>query len=208
MRDKLYTLLYAAVLGTVCALLLTGAGRFTEPYREANAKAEEVRNILAVLEVPFEPTAPSGELLEIFERAVRSETMGAVTAYVFAGEEGGGAVEAVAVPFSGQGVWGPIKGLLALEPDMRTIKGVTFYEQEETPGLGGEIASESFRSQFRGKTVHDAAGNPGIRIVRGTSGGAQNEVDGISGASMTCRKVEEMLNSVIGTIMQESGSDG
>ena len=206
MRDKLYTLLYAAVLGTVCALLLAGAGRFTEPYREANAKAEEVRNILAVLEVPFESTAKSGELLEIFERAVRSEPIGSITAYVFAGEEG--AVEAVAVPFSGQGVWGPIKGLLALAPDMRTIKGVTFYEQEETPGLGGEIASELFRSQFRGKMIHDAAGKPGIRIVRGTSGGAQNEVDGISGASMTCRKVETMLNSVIETIVKESGSDG
>ncbi len=206
MRDKLYTLLYAAVLGTVCALLLAGAGRFTEPYREANAKAEEVRNILVVLEVPFESTARSGELLEIFERAVRSEPIGSITAYVFAGEEG--AVEAVAVPFSGQGVWGPIKGLLALAPDMRTIKGVTFYEQEETPGLGGEIASELFRSQFRGKMIHDAAGEPGIRIVRGTSGGAQNEVDGISGASMTCRKVEAMLNSVIETIVKEGGSDG
>ena len=66
----------------------------------------------------------------------------------------------MAVPFSGSGVWGPIEGVLALEPDMQTIRGVRFYKQEETPGLGGEIASDWFQAQFKGKTLVSAAGDP------------------------------------------------
>jgi Na+-transporting NADH:ubiquinone oxidoreductase subunit C len=85
---------------------------------------------------------------------------------------------------------------------MRTIRGVTFYEQEETPGLGGEIAADWFRKQFVGKSIVDEAGNPGIII---SSGGepASNKVDAISGATMTCDKVQAMLNEAISSVVEE-----
>ncbi len=85
---------------------------------------------------------------------------------------------------------------------MRTIRGVTFYEQEETPGLGGEIVTAGFRDQFIGRSIVDEAGNPGIII---SSGGepAANKVDAISGATMTCDKVQAMLNEAISSIVEE-----
>ena len=42
MKGRFYTVIYSAVLGTVCALLLTAAAEFTAPYEAANKEAEEV----------------------------------------------------------------------------------------------------------------------------------------------------------------------
>lgn len=196
-KGNLYTLSYAAVIGLVCASLLTGAGWFTKPYREANAKAEEVRNILDVLGVPYGADASSSDLLEMFKNNVRLDAdSGDIDLYVYGDS-------AVAVRFSGPGLWGPIKGFLSLRPDMRTIRGITFYEQEETPGLGGEIGSDWFRGQFVGKRIVDEAGRPGIRIVRSRKATKANEVDAITGATMTSEKVEAMLNATIELIVSK-----
>jgi Na+-transporting NADH:ubiquinone oxidoreductase subunit C len=200
-KQTFHTISYAGLLGVVCALFLTGAGQFAAPYRRANERAEEVRNILEVLGVPFERDAPAERLLATFEEKVRIEEPEGRTLYVALGQ--GGRPKAVAVPFAGKGLWGPIRGLLALDPDMRTVRGIAFYQQEETPGLGGEIASQWFRQQFEGKRIVNAEGEPGIRIRPGGAAGGPNEVDAITGATMTCEKVQKMLNAAIDSIVRE-----
>jgi Na+-transporting NADH:ubiquinone oxidoreductase subunit C len=201
-KNNVYTLFYAGVLGTVCSLLLTAAASFTAPYQEANAKAEKNRNILGVLQVRYPPGASSQELVKIFEDNVRQEQLGELEMYRYVPPQDSGAEETVAVGFEGPGLWGPVKGFLALDKQMRIILGITFYEQEETPGLGGEIASDWFREQFTGKSIFDEAGNPGI-IISSSEGEAPNKVDAISGATMTCDKIQAMLNEAIKSIVQE-----
>ena len=208
MKSSLYTLGYAGVLGSVCALLLTAASNFTAPYRDANADAEMKRNILAVLGVRYSPDISSRQLLEVFESKVKQEDSGELILYRYTPPEDSDEVESVAVAFEGPGLWGPIKGLLALGADMETIKGLTFYEQEETPGLGGEIASVWFREQFEGKKITDEAGRIGIVIKPGGKASSINEIDAITGATMTCDKVEAILNEVITTIISERNADG
>lgn len=202
MKNNVYTLFYAGVLGTVCSLLLTAVASFTAPYQEANKEAEKNRNILGVLQVPYQPGASSQELVEIYKDNVRIEQKGELEMYRYVPPKDSGNEETVAVGFEGPGLWAPIKGFLALDKDMRTIRGVTFYEQEETPGLGGDIVTDKFRDQFIGKSIVDEAGNPGIII---SSGGepAPNKVDAISGATMTCDKVQAMLNEAISSIVEE-----
>jgi len=201
-KGSVYTLGYAAVLGSVCALLLTGAASFTAPYREANAEAEEALNILLALKVPLPAEISSKQVVKIRDENVQEKKRGDITTYVYSGAEANSKVLAVAIRFSGPGLWGPIKGFLALEPDMKTIRGITFYEQEETPGLGGEIAALWFREQFAGKLIVDAAGKSGI-IISNRGEPAQNKVDAITGATMTCDKVQAMLNEVINSIVKE-----
>ena len=203
MKGSAYTLGYAGVLGAACAFLLTGVASFTAPYREANADADRKRNILTVLEVPYTKNVSSEALVGIFETNVREEASGELEIYRYAPSDSGGR-ETVAVHFEGPGLWGPIRGFLALDTDMRTIRGITFYEQEETPGLGGEIASDWFLKAFVGKKIVDASGKPGIIIKGGGETNAMNEVDTISGATMTCDKVEELLNNVIEKIVTEN----
>jgi len=199
-KGNLYTLCYAAVLGSACAIVLTFAATFTAPYKQANAEAEEARNVLLALKVPFPPEASSRQILEIRDQNVKEKKLGDVVTYVYS--DASGKTLAVALRFSGPGLWAPIKGFLALEPDMKTIRGLTFYEQEETPGLGGEITSDWFRSNFAGKSIIGPDGKPGIEIRTGASG--PNQIDAISGATMTCDKVEAMLNQAIRSIVQEN----
>jgi len=174
----------------------------TAPYRQANAKAEEIRNILAVLEVPLPPDTSAKQLSEVFDKNVREEQQNSVEAYVRFQPDAREKIQAVAFRFSGAGLWGPIKGFLALEPDMKTIRGITFYEQVETPTLGGEIAAKWFRDQFVGKSIVDGSGNPGV-IISSAGEAAPNKVDGISGATMTCDKVQMMLNELIEKISKK-----
>jgi Na+-transporting NADH:ubiquinone oxidoreductase subunit C len=154
--------------------------------------------------VPCPKKGSSEELVAIFEKSVRDETSGEMEKYRYVPGQDSEDKESVAVHVEGPGLWGPIKGFLALETDMRTIRGITFYEQEETPGLGGEIAADWFLQGFVGKKIVDASGKPGIIMGGGGETNAINEVDTISGATMTCDKVEELLNNVIEKIVLEN----
>jgi len=208
MKGNFYTLGYAGILGSICALLLTAAASMTAPYREANSDAEKKRNILNVLQVPYPDTASSLEMVKIFEDNIQQKEYGDIELYEYMPEKDSNSPESVAVEFEGPGLWGPIKGFLALAPDFKTVRGITFYEQEETPGLGGEIATSAFRDRFKGKEIVDASGKPGI-IIKGRNGNnAQNEVDAISGATMTCDKVQAMLNTTIEKIIKETEANG
>jgi len=201
MKGNVYTLVYAAVLGTVCALVLTFAASFTAPYKQANAQAEEVKNILLALNVSIPDKASSEELVKIYKENVREQMRGNISTYVYTPSDNNDG--AIAMRFAGPGLWGPIKGFLALDPEIKEIRGITFYEQEETPGLGGEIVKTSFRDKFVGLMIRDEAGNPGIIIKSGGETSA-NKVDGISGATMTCDKVQQMLNEAIKSIVEEN----
>ena len=202
MKGNAYTIGFAAVLGSACALLLTAAASFTKPYKEANMEAEEALNILLALKVPLPDDVSSKQVVEVRDENVKERKRGDLTIYAYSPPDAGGKDRGIAMRFAGPGLWGPIKGFLALEPDMRTIRGITFYEQEETPGLGGEIAAQWFLDQFVGKSILDAAGVPGI-VISSAGEPAENKVDGISGATMTCDKVQAMLNEAIKSIVEE-----
>jgi Na+-transporting NADH:ubiquinone oxidoreductase subunit C len=199
-----YSILYAAALGLVCALSLTAVDRATEERKVANAQAEEVRNILTVLGVPFDAGASAAGLLETYNENVSEGERGGVSFYSYDNPEAG---TLSAMRFEGPGLWGPIEGLLCLEEDMTTIYAVSFYRHEETPGLGGEISSDWFQGQFRGKSIVGDSGSPGIRVV-GDGADGTSEVDAISGATMTGDKVEEMLNDLIEKLAGGSTRNG
>lgn len=202
MNNNVYTICYAVAIGALCAGLLTGAAEFTAPYREANQRADAMRNILAVLEVPIGPRATADELTRVFEQRVREETLGPLTVHRLLGDDPEAEPELVAVDVVGPGLWGPIRGFVSLEPDWNTIRGVTFHDHQETPGLGAEISGESFREQFRGKRLFADDGTPGLRVVTSSAQGPL-EVDGISGATITCDRVADLMRNLAKQISEE-----
>ena len=207
MRTDVRTVVFAAVFGTMCALILTAAGRIAAPYRTANEKAEKMRNYLAALGVPFERKASAQTLIAIFDRNVRISTNGALVLHALV-TEGAAGPSAFAVPIEGMGLWGPIKGVLALEPDLQTIRGIRFYQQEETPGLGGEIGAGWFAELFKGKKIVSSAGEPGFRLVKKGSILNDNSVDAITGATMTSERVEKLLRDAAGVVAAERSNRG
>jgi Na+-transporting NADH:ubiquinone oxidoreductase subunit C len=196
MKGNLYTIIYAAILGMACALLLTAVNEVLMPYKVANKKADENRNVLVALNVPLDAKLKGEALVKVYEENVKENTVNDMTLFEYAPSDKGGEVVASAFMVEGPGLWGRIKGVLALESDMVTIRGLTFFEQEETPGIGGEIAANWFLDKFKGKKVVDTDGKAGV-VIKAGAGSAENGVDAISGATMTCDKVEQLLNTAI-----------
>lgn len=107
------------------------------------------------------------------------------------------------IPMRGTGLWGPIWGNIALTSNFKTVIGVFFDDESETPGLGGEIAKPKFQKQFVGKTIFDNNGKfTSIEVVKG---GIQklapsqqiHGVDAISGGTITSKGVDAMLRNVL-----------
>ena len=106
-------------------------------------------------------------------------------------EAAGGQVNCRAWIRGGAGLWGRVSAVVALEPDLRTVRGVAILEQNETPGLGARITETWFTGQFRGKT------GPLRRVPEKTRSGAPGEFDGITGATITTDAVRDIVNGVL-----------
>ena len=113
-----------------------------------------------------------------------------------------GSIRSVVLPVSGYGLWSTMHGYLALDGDFNTVIGLNFYEQGETPGLGGEIVNPDWRAQWPGKKVFDDSGEPAIRLVKGgvrpEAPEAEHLVDALSGATITSDGVTDMMRFWLG----------
>lgn len=100
------------------------------------------------------------------------------------------------LPVEGMGLWGTMYGFLALDQDGVTIRGLTFYKNKETPGLGKEIENPNWKARWPGRKVFNTDWVPAIRVIKGPAASpdeAPFEVDGLSGATITSNGVTYLL---------------
>ena len=102
-------------------------------------------------------------------------------------------------PMSGVGLWSTIYSYMALEKDLETIKGVTFYGHKETPGLGGEASKPWFMNNFAGKTLIQDGNVVSFEVVKGKEldkypDGNKSAVDGMAGATITGKGIQDFIN--------------
>ncbi len=102
----------------------------------------------------------------------------------------------VVLPIEGQGLYSTIYGFIALDRDSRTVRGLAFYEQGETPGLGDEINNPKWRALWPGRKAFDENWQPRLAVKKGAAGPPEEDpyqVDGLSGATVTSDAVSHML---------------
>ena len=113
-----------------------------------------------------------------------------------------GKVDQFVLPIYGKGLWSTLYGFLALEGDIRTVGGITFYEHKETPGLGGEVDNPAWKTKWPGKQVFDDQWNVDFQVIKGAvdpnSVKAPHQVDGLSGATITSRGVSNLVQYWVG----------
>lgn len=114
-----------------------------------------------------------------------------------------GELTRVVLPVHGYGLWSTLYGFMSLEGDLNTIEGLGFYSHAETPGLGGEVDNPRWKQQWVGKELY--AGDPTepqIRLVKGgvsaDTRNKEHKVDALSGATLTSRGVEQLVNYWMG----------
>lgn len=120
--------------------------------------------------------------------------------FKFMSESNDGEVEAYIFPMFGAGLWDWISAYLAVETDLNTIKGIAFDHKQETPGLGARITSEVVQDRFVGKKIYDQSGMlMSVEMVKGegNQGLTAHQVDGMSGATLTGKGVNQMLKNYL-----------
>lgn len=111
-------------------------------------------------------------------------------------------IELFILPVHGYGLWSTMYGFLALEKDASTVYGINFYDQAETPGLGGEIVNPKWRALFKGKQVYNAEGEAALAVVKGVvtdvTPDKEHKVDGLAGATLTMDGVSNLIKYWMG----------
>ncbi|MDX9907509.1 MAG: NADH:ubiquinone reductase (Na(+)-transporting) subunit C [Bacteroidales bacterium] len=215
-NSNIYTFMYASVMVILVAALLSFAAISLKPDQDKNINIETKQNILA--SVNIEANAENADKI-YSERIVNTyvvnskgeKTEGEAFTVNMKKEHAkpvdqrllpvfecqiDGSTKYI-LPLYGAGLWGPIWGYIALDSDMNTVYGANFAHQGETPGLGAEIATSHFQSQFKGKKIFDENGALTSVIVAKSneSAPAEHKVDAISGGTITSKGLQNMLRN-------------
>ncbi|MCM1337573.1 MAG: NADH:ubiquinone reductase (Na(+)-transporting) subunit C [Candidatus Amulumruptor caecigallinarius] len=220
-QSSVYTVVYITLLVAVVGIALSWTYMTLHGRQQANADADKMKQILASLHV----TPEKGEAVApLFERCITGsavvtaagDTVAGADAFtvdvaaqakepaesrllpVYKAKTADGAVKYI-LPVSGNGLWGPIWGYVAVDADGTTIYGAYFAHQGETPGLGAEIEKPAFSDQFDGKHLFkEGVFKPVAVVKKGQSApGGEDTVDGISGGTITSKGVGAMIDNCI-----------
>ena len=105
-------------------------------------------------------------------------------------------IDKLILPIRGYGLWGTLFGYVAIEEDFNTVAGLEFYEHKETPGLGAEVDNPRWKALWPGKKIYKDD-KVVLSVIKGkVQNGDVNsnyKVDGLSGATLTSRGVNNML---------------
>ena len=187
-NSNIYTFVYMTVVVIIVAVLLALANQSLKPRQEANILLDKQKQILGALKVDYSAGNPAeiymvlvNDTLTYGDKEVYVANLNGATKYI--------------LPLSGKGLWGGIGGYLALDEDKNTIYGVNFNHESETPGLGAKIVEMPFREQFEGKHIRNAEGAVvSVAVLKaGKHADGQEQVDAISGATITSTGVSTML---------------
>ena len=180
MREKISMIGFVMILATILTGALSAVNSYTTPIIDKNQALKVKRSVLDAFGIAH---AGKADVEAIFAQNIEVKKVADNVHYVTREKD-------VAFRFAGPGLWGPITGVIALRPDLKIIKGLTIIHQEETPGLGGRIGEQEYLERFKTKELM-----PTLTITSPGKASASNEVDGITGATLSCKAFEKILNS-------------
>lgn len=215
-QGNTYTFLYSVILVVIVAALLSIVSLSLQPRQNENRQNEKRQNILSAIHV----SSTAANSAELFDKYIKEQYIVNDRGEKIEGNafdvniekqynlpadkrelpvfvaDVDGATKYI-LPVYGAGLWGPIWGYISLDDNKDTIYGTFFDHQGETPGLGAEITTPKFNGQFRNKQIFSGNRLVSIEILKGGNATGANQVDGISGGTITSKGVESMLRSYL-----------
>jgi Na+-transporting NADH:ubiquinone oxidoreductase subunit C len=223
-QSNLYIVIYAGVLTIVCGGLLALASEGLKEKQQFNIDMEQKKNILSTVitveegvdinslyskrvrafVVDFEGNKKEGlkpadvNLAAEYKKPAKDRLL---PVYEFKNESDSTKTDYVVLPVFGYGLWNNIWGFVALKSDLNTIQGVKFQHAGETPGLGARIESDqSVQDRYKGKTIYENGKLVSVNMMKGEGldySNNQHQVDGMSGATLTAKGVNNMLKDYL-----------
>ena len=214
-NSNLYTFIFAVVLVVGVAAALAFTATTLKPLQAENVKKEKMQNILSTIGVNVSRDVAGEQFEDYVKEELALNADGTVNADVdafkielmketkkpkedqafpmYIAEKDG--KKFYVIPLFGAGLWKEIWGYIALDSDKNTIVGASFDHAGETAGLGAEINQSWYEDQYIGKTINDE--NDTFVSVTAIKGGSQpgdiHGVDAISGGTITCDGVNDMV---------------
>ncbi|HEX9733471.1 MAG TPA: FMN-binding protein [Thermoanaerobaculia bacterium] len=175
-----------ALAGLLSGLAIVGAFEATRPRIAAN----QARALRAAV---FEVVPGAAKLQRLAWRDGRLQAAAGdagAEPSIYAGYGEDGRFLGYAITGEGAGYQDVIALLYGFDPARRRVVGMRVLESRETPGLGDRIyKDEGFVGAFR-----DLAVEPEIELVTGGDATAANQVDGLTGATISSRAVVRIVN--------------
>ena len=195
MKKQMLSVIYMFLITLFFASLVSAVKLANEKRIELNQTIKLQRIILQVLQIPVDKGASDESVMQLFNSRVKSIEAGQKTLYV-GYEKDGSTVKGYAFPADGIGLWGPIQAMVGVDPEATKVLGIAFTKNSETPGLGARITEPWFTDQFKDLPLHPIKGDQYIFYLKpeGT-GKASNDLDAITGATITSSSVEAFLNN-------------
>ena len=177
MRNAIRMILVLVVVGLVSGGALVCVYNYANPLIEKNKEKELKEAIYKVL--------PEAVSYNEIEKDILYEGIGKrgrVIGYAFIAE--------------GNGYQGKIRIIAGIGVELKKLKGIEVLESSETPGMGAEIIEEPFKKQFRGLSVLPKITFTKSKVTK------TNEIQAITGATISTRSVVEILNKEIARIKE------
>ena len=185
-----FPIFYMFCVTALFSSIVIGLTRITSERVEINEKLAFERAVLSVLPDMDIGSLTRQEIHNKFTESINEPDESSKGAYTAKKD---GQIIVYILPISGRGFWAPIKGVIGIKTDKKTITGIAFYEQSETPGLGAEIAKAPFRNQFEGKVI--STKEKPINFRRPGEMLGDNEVHAVTGATQTSSRLEIIINT-------------
>lgn len=207
-NSNVYTICYAAVMVIIVAFLLAFVASALKKTQDANVANDTKGQILTALGydkaainvadvyaekvqdmvfVDGELKPYEGSFNTTYGSLIKNGELHVFTATTAKGEQ------AYVIPVVGRGLWGGLWGYIAVNETKDKVLGTYFYHESETAGLGARISEKWFQDQFIGKPIFGEGGEVVLTVVKAGAAQAENEVDGVTGATLTSNGVAAMV---------------
>lgn len=210
--DLFKTLGVAFGIAAACSVLVSATAVYLKPLHDANRLRESAGSLFLVID-SLNAATPQTRLINrlsgaYVDRAEEGKTTlrpdqdlaglqnieNTLTAYEVRDQS---RINLLVLPVRGAGYKSTLHGYLALKADLNTIAALTFYQHDETPGMGARITEKEWQALWRDKKIFDPNGTIRIRVVAGPATGI-HEVDGITGATRTGVGVSNLVRFWLG----------
>ncbi|MFW6189736.1 MAG: FMN-binding protein [Planctomycetota bacterium] len=208
MSERVYTVLFMAAVAAAFTAGVSGVSLMSRERIRLNERLSRRRLQMEALGIQVPEDATLQEVAALYEERMEETELsyedGGTTYPLLAGRSADGRRLGYVFETVGSGLWGPIHGYLAVNPEGTKTLGVAFFEHSETPGLGGEITRDWFKSQFRGLELPPgfAEGEQPVELKAPSAEHGPYDVDAITGATQTSNGVEAMLNSDLRAVVK------
>jgi len=188
LKRKLLDVLFIVVLGVVSVALLLAAQSYSAPAVKRFQETRLKTNLLTAAGIPW----TNEDFRSVFDQRVREQNRDGVSWFA--------AESLVMYEFKGRGLWGMIEGIVTCDSALSRIVNVRVLSQEETPGLGDRIGDVDYLVTYQGRT----AAGPLDLALRHKADKA-NEVDAISGATLSSRALVTIVNEAVAKLRAAKG---